>query len=174
MGPFLSLLDGISPRLARAARRATQRRALLHDLCELGPAESGRVLRDVGLSPGDEVRLAHGNLDRPDLLPRLMRRCGLDPRQIARELPDAMQDLRRTCAMCADATKCARQLDRSDAPRLLDFCPNGDALAALRQTAVGAAPDATSGVKAPQGGLVAQNDAAVRGQRDDAVALELR
>jgi len=76
-----SVLDSISPRFARGLRRATQRRALLREVGGLGPVEGGRVLRDLGLSRGDEFRLAQGNLDRPDLLPRLMRRFGLNPRE---------------------------------------------------------------------------------------------
>jgi hypothetical protein len=152
-----SVLDSISPRFARGLRRATQRRALLREVGGLGPVEGGRVLRDLGLIQGDEFRLAQGNLDRPDLLPRLMRCFGLNPREVARNAPDVMHDLRRTCAMCSGAKQCAPRLDRSprlarrarlsEARSVFAFCPNAHTLAALADAvpanaAAGAAPPA--------------------------------
>ena len=62
-------------------------------------------------------------------------------RSVARNAPDVMHDLRRTCAMCSGAKQCAPRLDRSprlarrarlsEARSVFAFCPNAHTLAAL-------------------------------------------
>jgi hypothetical protein len=140
MSGLMPLIEQISPALARRLRRFVQGRAILSELDRLDPGERGRVLRDLALCAGDEVRLARGNLDRPDLLPRLMRRFGLRAAQLARTDADVMQDLRRCCAMCGEADRCAPLLDRGEPAGAFDFCPNADTLALLRKAMLARQP----------------------------------
>ena len=117
------------PALMRSVRRARRRSALLREMNSLDTWERDALRRDLRLSEADLSGLARGNLDRPDLLPRLMRALSL-----GRVEAQVLRDLRRVCAQCQSADRCAEEVDRGSARSSFgEFCPNAHTLAALEQ-----------------------------------------
>ena len=117
------------PALMRSVRRARRRSALLREMNSVGTWERDALRRDLRLSEADLSGLARGNLDRPDLLPRLMRALSL-----GRVEAQVLRDLRRVCAQCQSADLCAEEVDRGSAAGSFgEFCPNAHTLAALKQ-----------------------------------------
>jgi hypothetical protein len=118
----------LSPWLVRAVRRARRRSALLREIGSLETWERNALLRDLRLSEAELSGLSRGNLDRSDLLPRLMRTLSL-----GRLDAHVLRDLRRVCAQCQSAGRCAKEVDRgSAAVSFSEFCPNAHTLRALQ------------------------------------------
>ena len=107
------------PALMRSVRRARRRSALLREMNSLETWERDALRRDLRLSEADLSGLARGNLDRPDLLPRLMRALSL-----GRVEAQVLRDLRRVCAQCQSADRCAEEVSRGSAAGSFgEFCP---------------------------------------------------
>ena len=72
---------------------------------------------------------------RPGLLDERMKSLGLNPASLERTDPAVMRDLQRACESCSLKSRCAHDLaseQRRDA--VAAYCPNEQALKALRQT----------------------------------------
>jgi hypothetical protein len=65
--------------------------------------------------------------ERAKLLPRRMARLGLDPDQVARDMPSTVRDLVARCTACEDAERCEWDLQQDPAN------PRGNVIVLMRQ-----------------------------------------
>jgi len=91
-----------------------------------------RMARDVGVTAPELRTLARLGPDAAELLRRRMTALDLDPREVRRVEPAALQDLQRVCSLCAHRRRCAHDLAQDPGnPAWKDYCPNAETLAAL-------------------------------------------
>jgi benzoate-CoA ligase family protein len=68
-----------------------------------------------------------------NLMPRLMRQVGLDPRVVESEEPQLFRHMQSKCAMCESHDQCAAALDAdADFEDIENFCPNASEFIALQ------------------------------------------
>jgi len=105
----------------------------LHDeLARCGPDEVARTARDLGVSPGELVRLADQGPNAADQLSRLLRALGVDAKKLSRSDPAMMRDLQRLCITCDHKGRCGHELAAGTAAEnYRSFCPNAISLDAL-------------------------------------------
>jgi hypothetical protein len=102
------------------------------DLDRCGPAEIGRMARDVGVSEADLCVLAGKWPDAGDLLYWRMNEIELDPREITQAEPQVMRDLQRVCTVCGSKRRCEHELAKKPSdPAWQKYCPNATTLSAL-------------------------------------------
>jgi hypothetical protein len=127
--------QGVEPILdaiANWVKRYRYHTGLRHDLAACGPEEVARAAQDLGVSPGELVRLAEKGPDAADELPRLLRALGVDPGKLASKDPIVMRDLQRLCISCTDKSRCRHELAAGTAAsHYHEFCPNAVTLDAL-------------------------------------------
>jgi len=108
---------------------------LRRELASCGPEEVARAARDVGVSPGELVRLAQKGPHAADQLPKLLLALGVEPGKLSRDDPATMRDLQRLCITCGNKSRCQHELAAGTAAgRYRDFCPNAISLDALLGT----------------------------------------
>ncbi len=105
-------------------------------LDSLGPTELARVAMDVGIPPSELRALAAYCSDAADLLERRIESLGLSATELAHNAMEQLRDMERLCTTCKSKGRCARDLasDPSD-PLWQQYCPNHEALIALKQEA---------------------------------------
>jgi hypothetical protein len=96
--------------------------------------EAEHIARELGLSLSDLHTLAGKGAGAAALLDKRMTLLGLNSDDLARAGIATERDLQRTCTLCDQHRRCARDLnsqDRSDC--WLDYCPNTYTLLAMRK-----------------------------------------
>jgi len=105
---------------------------LRNELARCGPEEVARAARDLGVSPGELVRLASAGPHAADQLPQLLMALGVDPKKLASDEPALTRDLRRICITCGHKGRCEHELAAGTAVHSYrSFCPNAISLDAL-------------------------------------------
>jgi hypothetical protein len=129
--PFL---DNVIVPIADWWRKHTAIRQDLDSLGSIGPEEIARMAGDIGISASDLRALATHCSDAAGLLERRLESLGLSATELAHSSMAQLRDMERLCTMCKNKGRCARDLadDPSD-PVWRQYCPNEDALMALRQ-----------------------------------------
>lgn len=109
-----------------------RRRSAVNEIAALTPAEGDRVLGDCGLSRSDfQLAMRHAFAS-TILLPEAMKSKGVDPIAVEREQPEWNRDMRRTCMLCKERSRCSAQLATAEFNGSYhDFCPNSASLDAL-------------------------------------------
>lgn len=124
-----SMLSRFSEQLR--VRLALWRRAIreAREFGKLDPAETNRILQDIGMSMSDMPALTRPRAGSDVLLPQRLRQVGLDPTYLEQADAATLRDMQRTCARCNSWRRCARDLAR-DNPQsgLDDYCPNSDTI----------------------------------------------
>jgi pyrroloquinoline quinone (PQQ) biosynthesis protein C len=101
-------------------------------LARCGPEEVARAANDLGVSPGELVRLASKGPHAADQLAKLLLALGVDPKKLASEDPAMMRDLQRLCITCGHKQRCEHELAAGTAAKhYRNYCPNAISLAAL-------------------------------------------
>jgi hypothetical protein len=96
--------------------------------------ETEQIARDLNLSVSELHALCASGGASPELLQRRLSQLHLDSSEIKRAQPSVLRDLEKTCALCASASKCGRELKRSADPKgWTDYCPNASTLQDLQQ-----------------------------------------
>ncbi len=109
-----------------------RRRAAVNEIAALAPAEGDRVLGECGLSRPDFQRAMRHAFASTILLPEAMKAKGVDPIAFERRQPEWNRDMRRTCMLCAQRSRCSAQLATAEFnDTYQDFCPNSASLDAL-------------------------------------------
>ena len=68
-----------------------------------------------------------------NLMPRLMRKLGLDPTAMERDEPQVFRQMQGKCAMCESHDRCAADLDDdASLSEFEDYCPNREVFVTLR------------------------------------------
>jgi Family of unknown function (DUF6455) len=101
------------------------------DLACCDGAEVDRMAQDLGLSPEELKLLASRDPGSADLLYRRLALLGMDAETIKATLPQVMRDMQRCCSDCAQKGRCVHDLDAGTGPRMPDYCPNAETLAAV-------------------------------------------
>lgn len=102
------------------------------ELAHWEPDEIARTARDLGVSPGELIRMAEKGPHAADRLPRLLRDLGVDPGTLSRDDPDMMRDMQRLCSACSHKRRCERELSAGTAAdNYRHFCPNALSLETL-------------------------------------------
>ena len=97
-----------------------------------GDREFEHIAQDIGVTPGELLRLAKARADAADLLLSRLAELDLDRDEVLHTLPGTLQDLQRVCSLCSSRRTCARDLARHKAdPGWKDYCPNAGTLIAL-------------------------------------------
>jgi hypothetical protein len=97
--------------------------------------ELERTLVDSGIGRGGLPLLMRAHPGAPGQLARMMRRLGLDRAALTRSagMAESLREMEWQCGACTDWRKCRAWLASGDAPeRYREFCPNAQALDALR------------------------------------------
>jgi hypothetical protein len=124
--------SGFVRRFARWWRNWNGRRGTMVDLDCCGPAEMGRIARDVGVSGTDLSTLAGKWPDAADLLYWRMNEIALDRNEITQAHPQVMRDLQRVCTVCGSKRRCEHGLAKNPSdPTWQKYCPNATTLSAL-------------------------------------------
>lgn len=101
------------------------------DFDHTGPAQTGRIARDLGLSSSELVRLVRG----PDVAALLRWRLSalqLDARDLRHTELGVLRHMQRVCAMCASKGRCAYDLEHKPANSAWrEYCQNAGTLDAL-------------------------------------------
>ncbi len=106
----------------------------LRKLEALGPVARAELARDNAIPETDLRQLVSRRETDSALLPRLLKRLGIDPEQLARRQASLMRDMTIVCARCAMTRRCRSDLSQQDAPlRHARYCPNTETIRALRQ-----------------------------------------
>ena len=123
---------GFVRRLAHWWRSWNGSRRAMVDLNACGPAEMGRIARDVGVSGADLSILAGKWPDAADLLYSRMNEIKLDRMEITRADAQVMRDLQRVCTVCGSKRRCEHALAKNPSdPAWQKYCPNATTLLAL-------------------------------------------
>jgi hypothetical protein len=131
------VIDNVIAPLAEWWRRHSITRENLTDLEALGPQETARLARDVGLEPGDLRELARHYTDAAALLEKRLDSLGLSSAELQKNAPGQLRDMERLCTLCQSKGRCARDLaaDRDD-PVWHQYCPNEQTLTALAREGI--------------------------------------
>lgn len=105
---------------------------LRDELARCGPQEIANTARELGIGSDELYKLASKGPHAADLLQKMLRALGVDPKVLAAQDPIAMRDLQRLCIMCDHKKQCRHELAAGTAARNYhDFCPNAFTLDAL-------------------------------------------
>jgi hypothetical protein len=117
-------------RLARWWRNMNIRCRKLAELDSCGPAEVGRIARDLGVSRAELSVLAGKWPD--DLLSRRLQQVNLERAELAHVEPQVLRDLERVCTLCGSKRKCNHDLANNPSDSAwIEYCPNATTLDAL-------------------------------------------
>jgi hypothetical protein len=106
----------------------------LRKLEALGPAAMAELARDNAIPEADLRQLVSRSETDSALLPRLLKRLGIDPEQLAQRQASVLRDMTIVCAGCAMTRRCRSDLSQQDAPlRHGRYCPNTETIRALCQ-----------------------------------------
>jgi len=96
-------------------------------------AEAEHIARELGLSLSDLYTLAGKRVDAAALLDRRMTLLGFNGDDLAQAGIATERDLQRTCTLCDQHRRCARDLNsKGHSDDWLDYCPNTYTLLAMR------------------------------------------
>jgi hypothetical protein len=99
-----------------------------NDLALMSRADLQLLAIDIGVTEADLREVVPSGGVHSDLMDKMMRARGLDPRVVRRAL-GGVRDMERTCARCRDSGTCYRELKAGTASaRYHVFCPNADAI----------------------------------------------
>jgi hypothetical protein len=130
--PTYSFVEVITDVIADWVKRYRYAAGLRDDLARCGREEVARVASDLGVSPGELVRLARKGPHAADQLKKLLLALGADRKKLAPKDPGMMRDLQRVCITCGCKPQCERELAMgSAAQHYRNYCPNASSLAAL-------------------------------------------
>jgi len=105
---------------------------LRDELARCGPEEVARAAHDLGVSPGELVRLASAGPHAADQLPQLLIALGVNPKKLTSDDPALMRDLQRLCITCGHKNRCEHEVAAGTAAQnYRSFCPNAISLDAL-------------------------------------------
>ena len=125
-------IEPILDAIANWVKRYRYHAGLRHDLAACGPEEVARTAQDLGVTPGELVRLAEKGPDAADELQQLLRALGVDAKKLAKDDPVVMRDLQRLCISCGDKSRCRHELEAGTAAsHYHEFCPNAVTFDAL-------------------------------------------
>jgi hypothetical protein len=101
-----------------------------------GRDEVERIARDLAVTSGELRTLVRKGATAAKLVYRRMADLGLDEAALARDMPEIMRDLQKTCAVCASKQRCSRDFARG-APLSAwrAYCPNDGTLRGLSSQA---------------------------------------
>lgn len=109
-----------------------RRRVAINEISALAPMEGDKVLGECGLSRNDFQNAMRHTFASSILLPEAMKSKGIDQATFERQQPEWNRDMRRTCMLCSERSRCSNELAANafnDSYR--DFCPNSASLDAL-------------------------------------------
>lgn len=109
-----------------------RRRAAVNEIAALTPREGDKVLGECGLLRDDFQQAMRHTFASSILLPEAMKSKGIDQATFERQQPEWNRDMRRTCMLCSERSRCSSELatdDFNDSFR--EFCPNSASLDAL-------------------------------------------
>jgi len=135
------LIDNIIGLLAAWWRRQRSIHQNQDNLAAFSPDEMARIAQDVGLSPSELRSLAGHCSDAADLLDQRLGVVGLDPKALARTVPNELRDMERLCTLCQSKGRCARDLAAGPYdPVWRQYCPNEATITELAADARGSVP----------------------------------
>ncbi|MDE5458189.1 hypothetical protein GWE18_36355 [Bradyrhizobium sp. CSA112] len=117
------------------------------DLRALGAAELDCIARDLRVSPTELETLTYRGRRGADELSGPLKALGIDETAIARKEPGVLRDMTLVCALCAEKTRCNREIEaETTAQHLHEYCANSYTIDALRTKPK---PDAMDLVRGP-------------------------
>jgi len=96
------------------------------------PDEVGRIARDVGLTPGELIRLATMGPNAADEVYRRLEELDVDADEVRHRDPALLRELIKVCSFCTTKARCSSDLNWCPlAPDWSHYCPNATILESL-------------------------------------------
>jgi Family of unknown function (DUF6455) len=100
-----------------------------NELAACPPEEVERIAKDLGISRGEVAAKGPGSAD---MLQKMLRALGVDPRTPALQEPGVLSDLQRLCVTCGHKAECADDIAAGTAAQNFHrYCPNAYTLETL-------------------------------------------
>lgn len=105
----------------------------LQEIAALGDHGVEELATDVGLNPQLLAAVIRHGASAADDMERLMKALNIDADAVHFDMPAFYREMKVSCALCDDKTRCRHELEDGTAPEnYAHFCPNHEIMSELR------------------------------------------